>query len=311
MASRRARPLLFALVLLGGLLAPAAPALADQLQCNTEADARRAVDLLVPGSFLIDFCSLCESKVQVVRVAQANVIEDCEWEVEVRGTVLASSRKSFQDGKGVKDADYERVSIPYAGRLDLAYAYVEKEENVFGWMGGVLGLEADVNVATLRLPADIYDALGGHSRPSVGQSYGKAAPSTPDADTVQAVWEYYYRGQGGPPVLVRLTPCLKVDTAKASDTRYECIEPLRGAAKKGDTVSAWMSWLVPQGESFDDVMVQWAHDGVVRSTQDLEVNGKGFRYRTYLSKTLSKPGRWEVIVRRGTTELGRAEIDVD
>jgi len=293
------------------LAALGTPARADQLQCNNEADARRAVDLLVPGSMMIDFCSLCESKVQVVRVAQAEVVEDCEWEVSVRGTVVASSTKSFQDGKGVEAARYEPSSIPYAGRIDLAYAYVEKGDNVFGYLGGILGLKADVNASTLRLPADTYAALGSHARPSIGSSYGQAAPSAPDADAVQKVWEYYYRGQGAGPVLVRLTPCLRVDTEKGSDTQYECLEPLRGTAKKGTTVSAWMSWLVPSGDKVEDLMVQWEFNGVVRSTRDLKVNGRGFRYRTYLSKTLNKAGRWAVIVRRGEAVLGRAEIDVD
>lgn len=293
------------------LLLPTASARADQLQCNSQTDAQRTVNLLVPGSFMIDFCSLCDSKVQIVRVTRAELIEDCEWEVSVMGTVVASSRKSFQDGKGVGAASYERSEIPYAGRIDLAYAYVEKGENNFAWIGGVLGLKADVNVATLKLPGDLYDALGAHPQPSVGQSYGRAAPPTPSAEAVHAVWAYYYHGQGGGPVLVRLTPCLRVDTEKGSDTRYQCIEPLRGTVKKGDTVSAWMSWLVPSGDTVDDLMVQWAHNGVVRSTRDFKINGKGFRYRTYLSKTLHKTGRWEIIVRRGEAVLGRAEIEVD
>jgi len=284
---------------------------ANQLQCNSKAVAEQAVALAHPGSILLDFCSLCDSKVQVVRIAQSSVVEDCEWEVSVQGTITATTTKSLDNGKGVESASYETRQMPYAARVDLAYVYIETAPNKFEWLGGKLGLKADVNVKSITLPAKLYEGLGPHTLPSINGAVPGPAPTAPTGDSVQQVWEYYYHGQGGAPVLVRLTPCVEVDLEKESANRYDCAKPLQGTIKKGDSISAWMSWLVPAGDEVTDIMVQWLHEGIVRSTKDLSINGKGFRYRTFTSKTLRKAGRWEVVVRQGERELGRAEIEVD
>ena len=82
---------------LGAALVPQL-ASADQLQCNAQGVAQAAVEMLPPGSIFIDFCSLCEAKVQVVRVESARAVKDCDFEVEVVGTVVTETSQAFNDG---------------------------------------------------------------------------------------------------------------------------------------------------------------------------------------------------------------------
>lgn len=285
------------------LLLPAA-ARADQLQCNSAGAAEAAAARLAPGTIMLDFCSMCDAPVTVVRVSSAEVVKGCDFEVQVQGEVLAKTAKSFQDGKGVDGALYEPAQGTYDQRVDLAYVYVETAPNDFRWLGGVLGLDAQVNTPEIRLGEGAYEGLGEH------RLVGTPRPDTPAADAVKQVWAYYYHGQGGAPVLADFVPCLEVDTEKGSETQYECTKPAEGPLPKGTKVSAWTAWLVPEGDK-DTVMVQWVHDGIVRTTRDIEIAGTGFRYRTYSSKTLSKPGRWEIVILYGTTEIARKAVVVE
>jgi hypothetical protein len=138
-----------------------------------------------------------------------------------------------------------------------------------------------------------------------------AAPeATPSAEEAKKVIDYYYRGKSLGPVLVQLTPCLKMDPAKEGPTKSECQEPVKGPVKKGTLVNAWTLWIVPEGGNYDDVALQWSHEGVVRSTTDLKLTG-AFRSRTWRPTTLHKPGKWEVKVLRGAQTLGSAAITVE
>ena len=140
------------------VVAGSRPALADQLQCNSKKDAARAAELLKPGSWVLDFCSTCEDDVQVIEVREAKVIEDCDFEVQVAGTVVARSTQAYRETYP-KDARYDRVDDRFEQEIDLAYAYIETAPNVFNWLGGVLRLKADVKVKTISLPKDLYGEL--------------------------------------------------------------------------------------------------------------------------------------------------------
>jgi hypothetical protein len=151
-------------------LAPAA-ARADQLQCNAKEVAASAVAYFPEGSYFLDFCSLCDAKVQVVRVSAARVVESCDFEVEVTGQVVLESTQPFADGYVPGKAQFVAPAgeTEYRQQLDLAYAYVEVKENDFRWVGGQLGLQATVNTATIQLPPRGLREAGPPPPPQAGR----------------------------------------------------------------------------------------------------------------------------------------------
>lgn len=157
------------------------PTEADQLQCNDQRSAERAVQLLAPGSLMIDFCSLCTDNIKVVLVRSARAVQDCNYEVQVEGTVVLQSEQTFS-GRLPEKVRYRIIEQAYQKRIDLAYAYVEKAPNDFRWLGGVLGLRAQVKVPAIRLPADLYGRLGRKPPSAVQAVFDSVAPpgNTPE-----------------------------------------------------------------------------------------------------------------------------------
>jgi hypothetical protein len=247
-------------------------ALADQLQCNDKSVAESALKMLRPGSVFIDFCSLCEAKVQVVRITSARAIKDCDYEVEVKGEVVSETANAFANGYVPGKAKFGRPSKQaYTGRLDLAYAYVEVKENDFRWLGGQLGLQASVNTASIQLPPQVYAKLGKHATVQSSGPVEVAAPAPSNAE-IQRVFEYFRRGDKGV-VLGHLVPCLKVDLRKGSATRYECTEVLKGSVKPGTQVFAWTDWLVPRGVK-GAAEIQILKDGEVKLARRVVLKGR-------------------------------------
>jgi hypothetical protein len=139
------------------------------------------------------------------------------------------------------------------------------------------------------------------------------APPTlpvPTADEIKRVMDFQENGKARGPVLLDLIPCLKVDTTKASATAYNCLEPIKGPVKKGATVSAWMSWLCPRGGVYEDLIVQFIHEGQVRQTIDLKVEGLA-RVRMFRSHQLGKAGQWKIRVARGDKEVATTAVTVE
>ena len=284
-------------------------ALADQLQCNSAEVAGRATKLLPAGSLVIDFCSLCESPAQVVRVERVMVVEDCNHEVELGGPVLAVTQKVFKDGYE-PNAAWAKSNGRFQNRLDLAYVYVEVARNDFRFLGGQLGLTATVNTPAIRLPEELYSSLGTHPLPVLSGVPKKAELPAPNVDSIRQVYAYHFQGAGRPPILVDLLPCLEVDTKKDSETRYDCLQPVDGPVELNSNVSAWTTWLVPKGEDPKGLSVQFVHEGIVRQTKDLTVSASSVRARAFTGAKLNKAGRWSILVLSGSKELGRAELTV-
>ena len=138
----------------------------------------------------------------------------------------------------------------------------------------------------------------------------KPAGPAPAAEELKRAMDYYYNGKGRGPILVEFKTCLKIDNNKESPTHYECVEPVSGPVKKGSLVHAWTLWFVPQGDKYDDVVIQFVFEGQIRSTQDIQLTDS-FRSRTYRASPLSKAGKWEVKIVRGTTELASLPVTVE
>jgi hypothetical protein len=140
-----------------------------------------------------------------------------------------------------------------------------------------------------------------------------AAPVTkPSADAVKSTWEYFHRGQGQGPILVEAKLCTKV-AAKGEPNPYECItevNPSEGI-KAGTTVMLWQAYLVPQGDTVEDVMVQTKQGNTVRETKDVKIKGEGWRSRQWTGVRLNKPGDWTVSVMRGDETLKEIQVKVN
>ena len=131
----------------------------------------------------------------------------------------------------------------------------------------------------------------------------------PVSKDIRNVVDYFYNGQSKGPILVDFIPCQEVIVDKKSDQNYECKQRAKGTVKKGTKVTAWTSWFVPEKGLYNDIMIQFAHDGLVRSTKDINLNG-GIRKRAFRTITLSKEGPWELRVLKGNKIIAKAKINV-
>ena len=132
----------------------------------------------------------------------------------------------------------------------------------------------------------------------------------PTAEMVKKVLDYQEKGASAGPVLLDLVPCTKVDTTKGSPTQFHCIEPVtEGGVKKNTTVFAWLQWLCPKDGKYEDIQIQFLHEGQVRKTVDNPVAGFG-RTRGWRGENFNKVGKWTIKVIRGDKELGSATVNV-
>ena len=136
------------------------------------------------------------------------------------------------------------------------------------------------------------------------------AQTEPSPDEIQRVLDYFSSGRGRGPILTGFKACVGMDTKKESPTRLECTEEVTGPVKKGTLIHAWTAWFVPQGDSYDDIAVQFLHEGSLRSTLDVAV-ATAYRTRSYKSLTLSKSGTWEIKVVRGEKVLASSKVVVE
>lgn len=137
----------------------------------------------------------------------------------------------------------------------------------------------------------------------------KEPAKVPTADSVRDTWNYFYKGQGQGPVLVEAKLCTEV--AKEGPNKFECITeaPAEGI-KAGTTVMLWQAYLVPQGDTVEDIMVQTKQGATVRETKDVKVKGDGWRARQWTGVRLNKPGTWTVSVVRGDQTLKEIQVKV-
>ncbi|KFE71073.1 hypothetical protein [Hyalangium minutum] len=139
-----------------------------------------------------------------------------------------------------------------------------------------------------------------------------ATPVTkPGAEAVKNTWDYFYKGQGQGPVLVEAKLCTEV--AKDGPNKFECtaeVDPAAGV-KANTTVMLWQAYLVPQGDSIEDIMVQTKQGATVRETKDVKVKGDGWRARQWTGVRLNKAGNWTVSVMRGDEVLKELQVKVN
>jgi hypothetical protein len=137
----------------------------------------------------------------------------------------------------------------------------------------------------------------------------QAPVKAPSADAVRDTWNYFYKGQGQGLVLVEAKLCTEV--AKDGPNKFECTtEVAPEGVKAGTSVMLWQSYLVPQGDSVEDLLVQVKQGTVVRETKDVKVKGEGWRARQWTGVRLNKPGAWSISIMRGDQVLKEVQVKV-
>ena len=75
------------------------------------------------------------------------------------------------------------------------------------------------------------------------------------------------------------------------------------------SIWVWMQFFVPQGATYDDVIVEFKHEGVPRHLTAYKVQGS-IRYRVADRYKVDKPGKWTITIKRGMTSLKEFAITV-
>ena len=127
----------------------------------------------------------------------------------------------------------------------------------------------------------------------LGHSTGMAAPP---AKSVKEVVDYFYNGQAEGPILTDAKLCKGIKALECE----AAIDPK--AVTQGDVLHVWMQFFVPKGAMYDDIIVEYQHEGVPRHLKARSVESS-IRYRVVDKFKLNKPGKWTVNIKKGVTNL--------
>lgn len=134
----------------------------------------------------------------------------------------------------------------------------------------------------------------------LGQSTGMAAPP---AKNVKEVVDYFYNGQEQGPILADAKLCKSVQALECETA----VDPK--SVMQGDVIHVWMQFFVPKGAMYDDIIVEYKHEGVPRHLTARSVEGS-IRYRAVDKLKLDKPGKWAIAIKKGVTNLKVFNITV-
>jgi hypothetical protein len=70
-----------------------------------------------------------------------------------------------------------------------------------------------------------------------------------------------------------------------------------------------MQFFVPKGATYDDIMVEYKHEGVPRNLAAHKVEGS-IRYRLADGYKLDKVGKWTITIKKGLTVLKAFDVNV-
>ncbi len=135
----------------------------------------------------------------------------------------------------------------------------------------------------------------------IGGSFPVVA--SPPPKTLKDAVDYFYTGQNEGPVLVETKVCKVMHSL---DCKTD-LDP--NAVPMGETVNVWMQFFVPKDAVYDDIMVEYAHEGVPRLLTPHKIQGS-IRYRLVDKYKLDKPGSWTISVKRGKTSLKKIDVKV-
>lgn len=138
-----------------------------------------------------------------------------------------------------------------------------------------------------------------------------AAVAAPTPEAVKSVWEFQRKGQGSGLVLADSRLCLELQ--KDGPDKNECATavPAEGV-KAGTTINVWQAYLIPNGDTIEDLTVQVKQGDTVRETKDIKpIKGEGWRTRTWTGVTIKKPGSWTLSIMRGDKVLASHTVKAE
>lgn len=125
------------------------------------------------------------------------------------------------------------------------------------------------------------------------------AQTTPSADEVRKVVQFYYNGKTGV-YLIDIKLCEGV--FKEGEQKNNCKDEITsGEIFTGDDAVVWMHFFAPDGAK-ETVLVQYNRNGITRRTSSRKVRG-AIRYRVWVPFKVDKAGSWDVkVIYDGETE---------
>jgi hypothetical protein len=127
--------------------------------------------------------------------------------------------------------------------------------------------------------------------------------AAPTSKMVKEVVDYYYDGQTDGPILTDAKVCKTVKS-------LICEEPADPQAfVAGEPARIWMQFFVPKGATYDDIIVEYKHEGIPRNLASHKVEGS-IRYRLVDSYKLNKVGKWTITIKKGLTVLKTFDVNV-
>ena len=127
--------------------------------------------------------------------------------------------------------------------------------------------------------------------------------AAPTSKMVKEVVDYFYDGQTDGPILTDARICRTVKS-------LNCEEPADPQAfAAGEPARIWMQFFVPKGAAYDDIIVEYKHEGVPRNLASHKVEGS-IRYRLVDSYKLNKVGKWTITIKKGLTVLKAFDVNV-
>ena len=129
------------------------------------------------------------------------------------------------------------------------------------------------------------------------------AVAAPTVKMVKEVVDYYYNGQEEGPILTEAKLCKDVKN-------LECTEMINAdRVTIGETITVWMNFFVPKGASYDDILVEYQHEGIPRRLTPHKIEGS-IRYRLVDKNRIDKTGSWTITVKKGITKLKEFKVKV-
>jgi hypothetical protein len=127
--------------------------------------------------------------------------------------------------------------------------------------------------------------------------------AAPTAKMVNEVVDYFYNGQQAGPILADAKLCKSIEALDCEGTVDVNAVPM------GEPIKVWMQFFVPKGATYDDIIVEYKHEGVPRNLTAHKVEGS-IRYRVVDRFKLDKPGKWTITIKKGVANLKEFKINV-
>jgi len=129
------------------------------------------------------------------------------------------------------------------------------------------------------------------------------AMAAPTAKMVNEVVDYFYNGQQEGPILADAKLCKSIEALNCQETMDANAVPM------GEPIKVWMQFFVPKGATYDDIIVEYKHEGVPRNLTAHKVEGS-IRYRLVDKFKLDKVGKWTITIKKGVANLKEFKINV-